>query len=143
MFLMDFTYSGNPNASKLDNIRFLIQDTDASDPLLSDSELCYLIENFSSVEKAAIEACYILVAKFSRFVDETEGKQSIKASQLQLNYKTLASELENKISKVPRIFCGGVSANNYTSNKNNPNNVKPQFNDQNGDNPRAWRGNDN
>ena len=140
---MTFSYSENPSASKLDKLRFLIQDTDQSEPLFSDDELCYLIEQFDSEERAAIEACYILIAKFSRHVDESEGKQSIKASQIQLNYKALVRELENKISMSPRIFCGGTFVSEYENNKNNPDNMKPQFNDRNGDNPRAWRGNDN
>ncbi len=140
---MNFSYSGNPNASKLDRLRFLIQDTAASDPLLLDSEILFLIEAFGEVEAAAIEACYILIAKYSRYVDETEGKLSIKASQIQSNYKTLVKELENKYISGCTIFIGGISANEYEKNINNKEINRTQFSDRNGDNPRAWRGNDN
>ena len=39
---MTWSYSGNPGASDLDHIRFLIQDTDTTDQLFSNEELTYL-----------------------------------------------------------------------------------------------------
>lgn len=41
---MSFTYSGNPETSTLDAVRFMIGDTNPCDPLLQDEEINYLIE---------------------------------------------------------------------------------------------------
>ena len=40
---MSFTYSGNPETSTLDAVRFMIGDTNPCDPLLQDEEINYLI----------------------------------------------------------------------------------------------------
>lgn len=85
---MAWSYSGNPGASNLDEVRFLIQDTDTDDQLLSDAEINYLLTQwtFDSVVDAystAIAAVGILIAKASRAVEESK-----KVGDLSLNVKT-------------------------------------------------------
>lgn len=130
---MTFTYSGDPNASILDEVRFLIQDTDESEPCLSDEEINYLVLKNKTPMHSALAACYVLIAKFSRAVDEQTGKQSVYASQLQIHYHTLANKLEELCAKKStQIFIGGIN-----------NHFRAQFNDREGDNRRAWIGDDN
>lgn len=69
---MTWTYSGDPGASALDEVRFLIQDTDTADQLLSDEELAYLIAAYDDAYGAAVAAVGILIATASRVVEESK-----------------------------------------------------------------------
>lgn len=69
---MTWSYSGNPGASTRDTIRFLIQDTDTSDQLLSNEELDYLITVWSDAYGAALAAVSTLIAKASRSLEESK-----------------------------------------------------------------------
>jgi hypothetical protein len=69
---MTFSYSGNPGASDLDRIRFLIQDTDSSDALFSNEELTYLNGAYGDAYSAAIAAVTTLIAKGSRVQEESK-----------------------------------------------------------------------
>ena len=70
---MTWTYSGNPGASALDEVRFLIQDTDTTDQLLSNEEINYLLTQFAQdAFGAAISAITALIAKGSRVVEESK-----------------------------------------------------------------------
>jgi dTDP-4-dehydrorhamnose reductase len=51
-----------------------------------------MIKKYNSVPRLVSEACKILLAKFSRFIDETNGKVSFKYSQLSENYRQLLKE---------------------------------------------------
>ena len=85
---MAWTYSGNPGASNLDEVRFLIQDTDSTDPLLSNEEINYLLaewtfDSVTDVYAAAIASVGILIAKASRATE-----QSKKVGDLSLTVKS-------------------------------------------------------
>jgi hypothetical protein len=70
---MTWTYSGNPGASTLDEVRFLIQDTDTTDQLLSNEELNYLIDAFDdSAYGAAISAVVSLIGTAARATEESK-----------------------------------------------------------------------
>lgn len=60
---MAFTYSGNPGSSTRDLVRFLITDTDATDPYFQDAELDYLIATWGNGYTAAIEAVRTLIGR--------------------------------------------------------------------------------
>lgn len=46
---MSWNYSGNPATSDLDEVRFLLQDTDETTPLFEDEEIQYSIARLSSI----------------------------------------------------------------------------------------------
>lgn len=69
---MTWTYSGDPGASALDEVRFLIQDTDQDDQLLSDEEIEYLIDVYVDPYSAAVAAVISLIGKASRAVEESK-----------------------------------------------------------------------
>lgn len=139
---MAFSYSGDPANSKLDEIRFLLQDTEEAEVLLSDQEINFLIKKYTSTARLVAEACKILLAKFSRYIDETNGKVSFKYSQLSENYRQLLKEYEAKLCEAPSIYIGGVYAKDYQENQRDNDLVKPQFDDFIGDNPRVKKYND-
>jgi hypothetical protein len=69
---MTWTYSGNPGASDLDEVRFLIQDTDSTAQLLSNEELTYLIGAYEDPYSAAIAAIVSLIGQAARSVEESK-----------------------------------------------------------------------
>jgi hypothetical protein len=69
---MTWTYSGNPGASSLDEVRFLIQDTDTDDQLLSNEELNYLLASYEDPYSAAVAAVVSLIGKASRSEEESK-----------------------------------------------------------------------
>ena len=70
---MTFTYSGNPGASALDEVRFLIQDTDTNDQLLSNEEINYLLSAYNDdAFSAAVAAVSSLIAQAARVQEESK-----------------------------------------------------------------------
>lgn len=68
---MTFTYSGNPSSSTLNLVRFLLQDTDSTDALLSDEEINYLINTWTDGHEASRVGAEIIASKFTRLADST------------------------------------------------------------------------
>ena len=77
---MAFTYSGNPGSSTRDLVRFLISDTNSSDPMFQDAEIDYLITLWGTDGYgAAIAAVRTLIGR------EADGAStSKKVADLQL-----------------------------------------------------------
>lgn len=69
---MTWTYSGNPGASTLDEVRFLIQDTNTNDQLLQDEELNYLITSYGDPYSAAVAAVSALIARLASLQSESK-----------------------------------------------------------------------
>jgi hypothetical protein len=67
---MAWTYSGSPSSSPLDEVRFLIGDTNVDDQLLANDEIAYLLsQNGADVYAAAIGGVRGLIAKAARQVE--------------------------------------------------------------------------
>jgi hypothetical protein len=106
---MTWTYSGAPVAGTVDEVRFLVQDTDASDPLLTDEEIQYVMDEFGTGVSAAAQLARTLQAKFARFVDTTVGSVSESASQRAAQYQALAERLEQQLGYRATPTFGGIS----------------------------------
>ena len=95
---MTWSYSGNPGASDLDHIRFLIQDTDTTDQLFSNEELTYLFNSYGDAYSAAIAAVTTLIAKGSRVAEESKTvgdlSLSIKSGARVTQWETLLKYLK-------------------------------------------------
>lgn len=89
---MTWSYSGDPNKSELDKVRFLCGDTDVNDQLLSDEEINFLLMIKGTPERAAEEACLAIMAKLAREVDYAIGPEKVSASQRLENYKRVMEE---------------------------------------------------
>lgn len=111
---MSWSYSGDPSDSTLDEVRFLIQDADDSEPLISDEELTYLIDKYmpqvDSAYYVGSAACEILAARFAREVTYSADGINIQISQLQQQYKQLAEDLRDqyKTTRIGGPDVGGV-----------------------------------
>lgn len=88
-----WSYSGDPSRSNLDQLRFILGDTDPDDPQFQDEELQYLLNKYGSVEKAAIEACKLILTKVAKEVSYRVGPESVSLSDKYKHYKDLLAEL--------------------------------------------------
>lgn len=96
---MTFTYSGNPGASALDEVRFLIQDTDSNDQLLSNEEISYLLLSYDNdAFSAAVGAVTSLIAQAARVQEESKTvgdlSLSIKSGARLQQWEMLLSRLQ-------------------------------------------------
>jgi hypothetical protein len=78
---MSFTYGGDPSASSLAKVRFLIQDTDSTDVLLQDAEINWIISESADVYQASSNACYVIASKFSRQSDYSKSVGDLSVSE--------------------------------------------------------------
>lgn len=69
---MTWSYSGDPSSSTLDEIRFLIQDTNTSDQLLSNEEINYLSTEYGDPYSAAIACVLALIGQAARSSEESK-----------------------------------------------------------------------
>lgn len=107
-------YSGNPAEDASDELRFLIGDTDVSNPVLADAEVLYILGVYSNPRLGAIYACERLAAKFAAQVDRRIGQLSITASQKFQHYRDLANDLRMQMAVTGATpWAGGV----YTADK--------------------------
>lgn len=85
-----FSYSGDPSTSALDEVRFLLSDTDADDVLLQDEEINYaLTKADNSVYQAAHDCAYAISARFARKADTSKSVGDV---SLSVSYGNRAGE---------------------------------------------------
>lgn len=124
-----WTYSGNPGYSAKDAVRFLIQDTNEADQLLLDGEIEYLLSTYNDAPmNAAIQACEVITAKFSRMADEKVGAVAIQFSQKAKAYRTMADTLRARLARNDcGPFAGGISRSQKQATDQNTDRVRPDF----------------
>lgn len=135
---MSWSYSGNPNNSSLDAVRFLIGDTISTDPQLQDEEINYELSEENNVYLAAIACAQALAAKFARLVDKAVDSFRISYSQRQAHYLALANSLTTRAAmKDGTPYVGGLTETDKLIDSQNPNMVQPEFNRKQFDEPLA------
>ncbi len=91
---MSWSYSGDPANSDLDQARFLINDTDLNDQLLSDQEIEWAISEQSTIVLAAALCLRALANRFSRMVTRKVGDLWVNCSDLSKAFAARAKELD-------------------------------------------------
>ena len=93
---MTWTYAGDPSATDRDRIRFLVGDTVATDPQLTDEEIAAVLDEEGGVLPAAIALVEALLAKFARLTNQSHDGTSYSYSQRQGQYEALLAKLRRK-----------------------------------------------
>lgn len=129
MAAQQWTYSGDPNTSPKDAVRFLIGDTNCKDQLLLDGEINWLLGQYNnSPVNAAIRACETIILKFSRLADETVGKVSISFSQKAKGYRDSLVTLRSRLAMEDSSFyAGGINIADKLANVMDGALVRPDF----------------
>lgn len=126
---MSFTYSGNPGASDLDQVRYLIQDT-TSPGQQSDEEISWLLSEEGSPRAAAVEACRTLARKYAKQPGSRSiGDVTVTYADLSKTYIALADQIAARAarSSVPIPYLGGLSQGDKDANDANGDHVKRAF----------------
>jgi hypothetical protein len=97
---MTWTYSADPSASDVDQVRFLLQDTDPSFTLLQDEEIQWLIDfwmpKYDSLLFVAAIGAEVVSRKFAGVVNVTADGISVDTSTLAERYHTVAIRLRDE-----------------------------------------------
>lgn len=91
---MAWSYSEDPSTSTLDAIRFLVGDTDISDPLVQDEEINYAYGLYADVNLASAYVLMALASKFSRVTNVRVGAVSESGSDIAKAFRARAEELD-------------------------------------------------
>lgn len=125
---MTWTYSGDPKGSEKDAVRFLVGDTDSSDPLLQDEEIQYLVDTEGSTIYAAVAAALAISAKFSRLADrEIRYEIRVDLSQKAKAYAELGARLRQQATIVVYPTAGGVDRAEKDVQRQDTSVVQPAF----------------
>jgi len=85
---MAFTYV-DPTSGNRDAIRFLIQDTDSTDPHFQDAEITYLFSTWGNIYDASIAAAEIISGQYAK---KTNYSRSIGDLSISESYGASAAE---------------------------------------------------
>lgn len=135
---MAWTYSGDPANSDRDAVRFLVQDTDTNDQLVTDEEIDWLLSQTSGVYSAATEAAKAIAASFARLADTDIESVSVKYSQKQKQYLQLSARLEIKATSGAGLAApdvNGVSISDMVAVQQDQDRPKDRFYRGQFDNP--------
>lgn len=94
---MAFTYSGNPGDSRHDWLRFVLGDTNAAKPILTDAEIDYLVGEYPA-KKALLAAAFRQCANHfaASLVKRSLGPQSEDATKRHQYYADMANKYEKE-----------------------------------------------
>lgn len=125
---MAWTYSGDPAASDLDMVRFLIGDTDTADQQLFDAEINALLAS-NSVIGAAVQCCQTIAAKYARKADKSIDDLRLSYSQISKSYYELAKSLRSSPQAIAAVapYAGGISISDMQTNEENTDIPAPAF----------------
>lgn len=92
---MAFTYGGDPSASGLAKVRFLLSDTNSSDYELEDAEINYLLSEWDNdVYDAAAAGAEVVAGKFAKAAtSKSVGDLSLSFQNRAEDYRQLAASL--------------------------------------------------
>lgn len=97
---MGWSYSGDPADGGVDEVRFLVQDTDSRDQLITDEEIEYLIAKWAPVYGSPLMTASMvaeaIAAKFAREVSYSADGVAVGVQELQTKYDQLASSLRDQ-----------------------------------------------
>lgn len=126
---MTWSYSGNPASSNLDQVRFLIGDTDAAQSQLSNEEIEYTLGS-KPPKGAAAECARAIAAKYARLVTRSVGDLNVTYKELQENYTKLAERLDAQSASEDagvQVFAGGIFTADRVIQDNNTAINQPSF----------------
>ena len=99
-----WSYSGDPTTTPRDEVRFLLQDTDVTNPQLSDVEIDYCIQvglkRADSLLWVAWYCCNVLIARYTAVVNASSDGVSVDTGTLVANYRALATTLWDQYQTV-------------------------------------------
>ncbi|MHB1950163.1 MAG: hypothetical protein ACYCQK_01660 [Acidiferrobacteraceae bacterium] len=150
---MTWNYSGDPSESDRDAVRFEIQDTNSSAPLLQDAEVDWCILNetgqaasiptvltMQQVYMAAARCMEILSGLFAAQADSQIGQLKLTYSKQAQTYATRAQEKRALAVGMSGPYAGAQSITEKESFEQNTDLPQPLFRRRQNSNPYAYDG---
>lgn len=115
--------------SKLYQVRLLIRDTTASNPLMQDEEINFFLALRPSIWGAAAECCFALATQWAQSVDQGVGTAKLSYSQAAKAYKAMGAVFNARAASMGSglPYAGGLSVADMINQLNNDDRVEPQF----------------
>lgn len=127
---MAWTYSGDPQASPKDALRFAVGDTRQLRALLTDEEvLACLAQAAGSVTAASVLACRAIVFQLARKRNESVGSVSIQYAQEYDHFQAMLGNLEAQggLFGAFTVYAGGTSQNDSDQILADRDRIPPDF----------------
>lgn len=126
---MPFSYSGRPSSSLLDQVRFLIGDTDAAEAKLADEEITFLLDEWGSPYEAAAAAADHLSATAASWMSYSADGQNLNLSELQEKYARMADALRASGRRRNRAapYVGGIESGDVAAHEMDASVIHPDF----------------
>jgi|TARA_R100000655_G_scaffold1922_3_gene7232 hypothetical protein len=134
---MAWSYSGDPDSSALDAIRFLIGDTDTNDQLLANEEITWTNSQVTgsttstdALYTVAYRCMVTIASKFSRLADQSIGDMKVDMSQKAEGARLQAKELKALAQSeggTPTPYAGGITVTDKDIDRENSDLVQPSF----------------
>ena len=131
---MSFTYTGAPQESPVDAVRFEMQDTEASRPLFQDEEITYALEQEAGPEpdqrgilSSAARLCEILERRFAAQADVAIGSLQATYSKQAKIYGERAVALRLRAQGYGPPFVGGQTKSEKRALAADRDRVQPIF----------------
>jgi hypothetical protein len=134
---MAWTYSGDPQNSTLDAVRFEMQDTNEDAQLLQDEEIQYALtvegvnspENSNQYEvlEAGAHCMEALGRRFAALADRQSGTLKIGSTKRAIVYAERAAELRLRAQELHAPYAGGISRSEKRAQASNPNREGSMF----------------
>jgi len=122
-----WSYS-SPLADTKDQVRFLVQDTDSTAPLIQDEEIVWQLMEFPNVRRAAAEVASQIALKFARTPDIKDGDTTVSYSQRATQYAALARTLKREATLLAAVpYAGGISIADKQTGEADTDRVRPAF----------------
>jgi hypothetical protein len=125
-----WTYTSDFTASR-DKVRFLVQDTDTNDQLVSDEEIAFALAQNSNIYRAAAIVARSIGLKLSRelTLNPAPGGVSLDSQAQAEKYLALAEELADQATAqgAASIFVGGISIADKTTREEDTDRPVPSF----------------
>lgn len=106
---MSFTWTGDPSASVIEQIRWEIRDIDSGSPKFQDAEITYAYNQEHSILGAAARLCEQLQVRYADAGSRTMGPLKVDMSNLSRIYAQKAKDLRIRASALAEPYAGGIS----------------------------------
>lgn len=123
---MTFTYDGTLDTD-LEKVRHLIDDKNEKDPLLSDEEINFHLDERGDIYLAAADACEAISIQLGRMIDRSAIGLSATPGRSATAYRDRAKDLRDQATARCSITVGGLSEDEKEDFADEDDAIQPNF----------------
>jgi hypothetical protein len=124
---MAFTWTGDPNASTIEQIRWEIYDIDSTQAKFADAEIQYAYDQEHSILGAAARLCEQLQVRYCGAANRSMGPLRVQLNELAQTYRSKAKDLRMRSIKYAYPYVGGISDAKKDTFEDDSDLIQPNF----------------